>query len=344
MSLKAKDLAKEFGVSTATISLVLNNKPGVSEKLRREIIHRIKERGFEYMLKEQRGNKGVIVFVVYKRLGSIIDESPFFTYIIEDISNRVNKYGYILNFLFLNSKMSEEELEELVNSNGYKGLIIFATEMHVDDLRLFKDSNIPFTLLDNHFAENDVDSVAINNVQGISKAVNYLMDMGHTEIGYIKSKVRICSFMEREEAFKSKLLSCGLKYEKKDIIEVEYSEYRIKEGVKKYLENQRDLPTAFIAENDFIGCNALGAFQEKGYQIPEDISVIGFDDRPICTLVTPQLTTIHVPKNIFSYMAVDLLVSKMEQERACSLKIEVGTSVLKRNSVKDCNRNVKKIS
>ena len=156
MALRAKDIAEMLGVSTATVSLVLNNKPGVGEKRRQEIIQKIKEMDCGYMLKEQRINNGSIGFVVYKREGSIVDESPFFTYILEGINNRINHYGYTLNFLYINKTMPRTEQEHQIKSGGYKGLIIFAVEMYYDDLQLFKESQIPFAILDNSFQENDV--------------------------------------------------------------------------------------------------------------------------------------------------------------------------------------------
>lgn len=340
MALKAKDIAEMLGVSTATVSLVLNNKPGVGEKRRQEIIQKIIELDCGYMLKEQRVNKGVIGFVVYKRQGSIIDESPFFTYILEGINNSIGRHGYTLNFIYINKSMSREEQEYHLGAGGYKGLIIFAVEMHLDDLQVFKDSGLPFTILDNSFQENDVDAVSINNVQGTSKAVSYLWEMGHREIGYIRSRVMINSFRERYREFRRKLRELELEFYNENLIDVDYSEEGVKRDVKEYLETNFKLPTAFFAENDLIGCSAIRAFQDAGYRVPEDVSVVGFDNRPISTLIEPQLTTINVPKDIFGPTAVNLLITKMEEGREQSLKIEVGTSLIVRGSVKKIENQI----
>lgn len=333
MGIKAKDIAEMVGVSTATVSLVINNKAGVGEKKRQEIIRKIQELGCEYLLKNQQTNKGVIGFVVYKREGSIIDESPFFAYILEGMNLSVARHGYTLSFLYINKGMTREEQEVQLMAGGYKGLIIFAVEMHYQDLQVFKDSQIPFTIMDNSFQENEVDAVAINNIQGTSKAMAYLHEMGHKKIGYIRSNMRINSFIERQAVFIRKLEEYGKEYFEEFVIDVGYSEEYVRNDIKAFLERTKDMPTAFFAENDLIGCSAIRAFQEYGYKIPEDISVIGFDNRPICTLVKPGLTTVHVPKDIFGPAAVELLVSKLEQGREHSLKIEIGTSLIKRESV-----------
>ena len=99
MALKAKDIAKMTGVSAATVSLVLNNKPGVGARKRQEIINKIKELGCEHLLKDMPVVNGNIGFVVYKTIGRIIDESPFFTYILEGLNKSLKNYGYNLNFV-----------------------------------------------------------------------------------------------------------------------------------------------------------------------------------------------------------------------------------------------------
>lgn len=334
MALKAKDIAEMIGVSTATVSLVLNNKPGVSDKRRAEIIRKISELGCDYLLKDGIKDNGSIGFVVYKREGNIVNESPFFTYILEGITDKARKHGYALNFIYVNKDMTPDEQKNQIESAKCKGLILYATEMFHDDLQAFKESNIPFVILDNSFRENDVDAVAINNVQGTSKAVLHLCDMGHKRIGYIKSKVEINSFKERFRAFRHELTQQGLAFDERDMIEVGYSENEVKADTTRYVKARKSMPTAFFAENDLIACNAVQAFKEAGLKVPEDVSVIGFDDRPVCTMIEPQLTTIEVPKHILGPQVVELLISKMEQGRDYTIKMDVGTKLVRRGSVK----------
>lgn len=339
MALRAKDIAEMLGVSTATVSLVLNNKPGVGELKRQEIIRKIKELGCEYMLKDvplekTPVNKGRIGFVVYKKTGQIIDESPFFTYILEGINNSMTGYGYNLNFIYLNQSMSLEVQESQLKSADCEGFIIFGVEMQRDDLQIFIDTGLPFSVLDNSFQESDVDSVAINNAQGTSKAIQHLYDMGHRNIGYIRCKVRINSFEERFQEYKKWMQYLGLKVHEEHIAEVGYSELEVRDDIKEYLKSRNDCPTAFFAENDFLACNAMQAMQELGYKVPDDISLVGFDDRPIAQMVYPNLTTVNVPKNIFGPAAVDLLMSKLRSGREQSVKLEIGTNLIVRGSVK----------
>ena len=338
MALRAKDIAEMLGVSTATVSLVLNNKPGVGEQKRQEIIQKIKDLNCEYMLKDVAVNKGNVGFVVYKRCGRIVDESPFFTYILEGINSRINNYGYNLNFIYLNKDMTPEAQRMQLMSANCKGLIIFGVEMQHEDLQVFKDSGLPFSVLDNSFQENDVDSVAINNMLGTAKAIQYLYDMGHREIGYVRSKVRINSFDERYQVYKQQLKKLGLEYNKGFVMDVGYSEIEARRDTREYLKKSVGLPTAFFVENDFLACSVMQEMTELGYRVPEDVSVIGFDNRPISQMVQPKITTINVPKDIFGPAAVDLLMTRMKSGREQSLKIEIGTDLIVRDSVKRIER------
>lgn len=342
MKLRAKDIAKQLGVSTATMSLVINNKPGVSDKRRQEIIEKIKEMGCDYLLykgentESKPAHKGSVGFVVYKRVGSIVEESPFFNYILKGISERIIKYGYNLTFIYMDKSMSVEEQLVQINNSDCLGLLIFGVEMQKIDLDAFKQSGLPFVIIDNSFPESDVDAIAINNTLGIIKAVDYLFENGHRRIGYLKSKERINSFNERRSAFKKRLKTLEIKEYREDIIEVGYSEHSIKDELAQYFrDNNEKLPTAFFAENDYIACNAMVAFQEAGYKVPEDVSIIGFDNRPITEMVEPNVTTMNVPKDIFGPEAVELLMSRLEKGRKQSVKIAVGTELMIRESVKN---------
>lgn len=333
MALRAKDVAEMLGVSTATVSLVLNNKPGVGEQKRQEIINKIRELGCDYLLKDIPVAKGNIGFVVYKTIGKIVDESPFFNYILEGLNSSLSEYGYNLSFVYMNRNTSFEVQELQLRSSDCRGFLIFGVEMQREDLQVFIDTGLPFVVLDNSFQDSDVDSVAINNFQGISKAMQYAYDMGHREIGYMRCRERITSFLERYQAYKNCMKRLGLKVKDEYVWDVDYSEQAIREETKKYLLESREIPTIFIAENDFIACNAVRGIQDQGYKVPEDISVIGFDDRPICQMVIPSLTTVNVPKNAFGSAAAELLMEKMQNPREYSMKTEIGTKLIVRKSV-----------
>ena len=337
MGLRAKDIAEMLGVSTATVSLVLNNKPGVGEQKRQEIIGKIRELGCDYLLKDIPSVKGNIGFVVYKTIGKIIDESPFFTYILEGLNRRLTEYGYNLSFVYMNGSTPTEQQELQLRSSDCRGFLIFGVEMKREELQVFIDTGLPFVVLDNSFQDSDVDSVAINNFQGISKAMQYAYEMGHRRIGYIRCRERITSFRERFSAYKYWMNRLRLKVREEDVWDVSYGEQEIRNEIGGCLAERETLPTIFLAENDFIACNAIRGMQEHGYDVPGQISVIGFDDRPVCQIMSPAVTTVNVPKNAFGAASVDLLMDKLQNPKEYSMKMEVGTRLVVRDSVRKVN-------
>ena len=342
MNYKAKDIAELLQVSTATVSLVLNGRPGVSFDTRQMILNKIQELGCTYLLKDNytlcsSADLKPIGFVVYKRCEKIINESPFYTYILEEINQAALSKGYSLNFVYINRNMTDVEKLQQISQMPYAGLIIFAVEMFFDDLPFFIDSGLPFICFDNSFPEHEIDSVSINNVQGIHRAFEYLIGCGHTKIGYIKSKVAITSFIDRYAQYRRDLENHNLPFQQNYVIEVDYSELDGKKDVAQYLNTCDDLPTAFLADNDLLACYAMSAIKEKGFKIPDDISIIGFDNRPVSTVISPALTTVNIPLELFGPKIVEILVDKIETRRTRSIQVEIGTNIVERNSVKIFN-------
>lgn len=338
MSLKAKDLAELLGISPATVSLVLNNKPGISEATREKVINKIHELGYSNLLNRITSNGKNIGFIIYKRHGHIISESPFFSLIIESIDNTAKKYGYNLMVMHVDkTKFIEQDLERIKNSEC-EGLIIFATEMLKEDLEFFKDIQIPFILLDNCIIDEPIDSVSINNAYGTLEAVKHFVTNGHRKIGYLQSKIFINSFDERKRGFFSALNRFGIQTSEKYIFEVGYPEEMAYQDFKEILNNTKDIPTALFADNDLIAYGTIRALKEFGYRVPEDVSIIGFDDRPICLFVEPKLTTVNVPKDLFGSTVVETLISRLEsislgKELESFIRTEIGTQLIERDSV-----------
>ena len=134
MRYKAKDIARELGVSPAAVSLVLNNKPGVGEEKRQEIIRKVVELGCEYLLKDNNVAKGDIGFVIYKCGGEVIEEYPFFNYLSESIIREIEANNYKMTMMYLDKNMPLNERYLAMEDFRYVGYIIYAVEMYPEDM------------------------------------------------------------------------------------------------------------------------------------------------------------------------------------------------------------------
>lgn len=333
MKYKAKDIAKELGLSPATVSLVLNNKPGVSEDCRQRVLKKVQELSCEYLLKSEETEHENIGFVVVKTKGSIINEFPFFSYLIENIDRTVRNNGYNLSIMYLDGNAPKEEQLQSLKSANCCAYIVYAVEMRNEELDVFEKLDSYCVFLDNSFSGIPVNVVAIDNHMGVYQALRYLKDCGHKRIGYIRSKVKIVSFQERFLSFQQICRQLDLEFQEKDIIDVGYLEHETMADVKQYLEKRSDLPTAFFADNDLLSCRATSVMKNMGYRVPEDISMIGFDDRPICGFTDPPVTTIAIPRDDMGRLAVELLLSQIQKKQGTTCRVFIATKLVERKSV-----------
>ena len=333
MRYKAKDIAKELGVSPATVSLVLNNKPGVGEEKREEIMKKVIEMGCEYLLKEGNMKKGEVGFIIYKCGGTVMDEYPIFNYLSESITGTLGKNGYTMTMMYLDKKMPLSERYLALESTRCVGYIVYAVEMYPEDAEIFQKLKVPCVFLDNPFPTVGIDSVSVDNYLGVYRAFEYLYEMGHREIGYIRSKFPIICFEERIQAYYDGIRRHNLRCDDDYIMDVGYLEENTKQDVEDYLKSKKKLPTAFLADNDLLACRAVQVFKIKGLRIPEDISVMGFDNRPICSFTEPKVSTIQLPGDQMGQMAVELLIKRMQHPNSRPVKYKISPEIVVNESV-----------
>lgn len=333
MKYKAKDIARELGVSPATVSLVLNNKPGVGNEKRKKIMQKIVELDCEYLLRDGGVKKGDIGFVIYKCGGEIVDEYPFFNYLNESVTRTIEKYNYTMTMMYLDKNMPLNERYLALENFRYAGYIVYAVEMYPEDAEIFSKLNVPCVFIDNPFPGLAVDTVVVDNDLGIYQGFEYLYEMGHREIGYIKSRFPIPCFDERQYAFRQCLARRGLAYREEHVMEVGYLESETEKDVERYLDDCKTLPTAFMADNDLLACRAVQVFKRRGIRVPEEVSVVGFDNRPICSFTEPKVTTVQLSGDEMGELGVELLMKKLNGNEDHTVKYKLGTKLIINESV-----------
>ncbi len=336
-----KEIAKKLGISPAALSIIINNKPGVSDNTRTKVLSELKEMGLEHLIKKPTtiAPSNNLSFIIYKRDGAILDLHPFFLLLMEYIENHAHKYGYNLLLSTIDRRHPLEPQILRLNELDSQGAIIFATEMQDEDMKAFETLSIPYVALDNDFSRLTCNTVSINNEMGTYQAIEHLVNLGHKRIGYLKSFNRISSFKERHQGYKKALAHFGLEFRPEDIWNIHYTEEYSYRDICEYLKSssKANLPSAFVSDDDTISVRALRAFKDFGYKIPEDISLIGFNDRPSCELTLPPLTSINVSKYSFAIEAVDELMRLIQNFKDTtpetrSRKIRIGTKLIVRSS------------
>lgn len=337
-----KEIAQKLGISPAALSLIINHKPGVSDATRASILTRLQEMGCDYLIKKTpaAAPSSNLCFIIYKRHGEILDLHPFFLLLMENIETHARAHGYNILLCTIDKRRPMEPQIQHVNELDSQGAIIFATEMMDEDMDAFQNLNVPIVALDNDFTRLTCNTIAINNQMGTFQAVEHLVKTGHSRIGYLKSNIRISSFEERQQGYENSLAYFNLSFAPADILEVHYTEEGSYRDIRNYLDAKpsADLPEAFVTDDDTIAVGALRAFSEHGYRIPEDISIIGFNDRPTCEVTVPPLSSVNVSKHALAVEAVDELLRLIQNQENItpetrSRKIRIGTKLIIRESV-----------
>ena len=333
MKVSIKQISEITGFSPATISNALNYKRGVNKETAARVFAVARELGY---IEENRISR--VRFVVYKKTGLILDDTPFFPMMMDGAEREARGCGLDMSVTMIDQRVAgyREQISQIVRDKT-TAAILLGTELSDEDLKPFEQALCPILVLDYWPSEMQFDGVLINNADSARMAVSYLVKKGHREIGYLRGSVRIKAFRSRAVGYQVGLSKAGLVPEKKYSYTLSTTMDGAYRDMARLLEarvrDKADLPTAFFADDDMIAFGAMKALEEKGYRIPEDVSIIGFDDLPYCEIVSPRLTTIRVSKQEMGAVAVSRLKQIITNPGTPHLKIQVCTQLIERDSV-----------
>lgn len=334
MKILVQDIAKKANVSAGTVSNALNNKKGISSTKREQILEIAHEMG--YFKNNDRYN--TIRFIVVNKSAHVVADTPFFSELIKGIQIETSANGYELLITHMNLEtISKHEIEDVIKPDLIAGAIVLATELNNKDMELFFNLPTPIVFIDNLYKSVKCDCVAINNESAAYDIVAYLIAKGHKNIGLINSVNQINNFRERKIGYEMSLIDHGLMMypENEALVEpsLEGSYSDMMNYLKNVLKEGKELPTAYFAVNDFIAIGAQKAIN-KLVGVGK-ISLVGFDDLPICDFCNPPLTTIQVDKQYIGKVTVRRLAEKIRDKDSGILKILVDSQIVERESVFD---------
>lgn len=331
MKMNIKRISEVTGFSPATVSNALNNKRGVSRETAERIQAVAREYGYVPEMKIDN-----IKLVVYKRVGVVVSDTPFFSALIAGVESESRSAGYETTICNLDrgDPHFEEKRSQLLNDPNC-AILLLATEMEEEDIRPFENALAPIVVLDSWFDEMTFNSVLISNTDSVCNAVKRLIRGGHRAIGYLRGSIRIKNFYYREMGWMRALNGAGIPVHEQRIFSLTPTMEGAFADMCARLRENPTLPTAFFADNDIIALGAMRALQERGYRIPEDISIIGFDDLPFGAISMPPLTTIRVHKEEMGRTAVRRLIEMMKNDTGVKTKIQVCNTFVERGSIRD---------
>ncbi|MFV0528263.1 MAG: substrate-binding domain-containing protein [Lachnospiraceae bacterium] len=313
------------------MSLVYNDKPGVNIETRKRIGDLLKENGYKIHDSSQviPTIKRTIIFARYKGSGHLFEAvDDFFSKVFDGIDLGIKRLGYNLNI----TNISEYDLPDFIHSvdpNDVDGIIFLASEYDPAKSNILQSAKVPVVLLDSRITSFPINTIAVENLNSVYQALQHLVSLGHTKIGYLCSNELTGAIPERQAAFTQITNALGIAISPSDILSLPIFVDECYHRCLQAFQQNRQLPTAFFADNDIIATGALRAFSELNIHVPEDVSVIGFDDSLVCTLFSPALTTMRIPKQELGYLSVMRLHEIIEGDSVIRISMVPAELVLR---------------
>ncbi|GAA05890.1 substrate-binding domain-containing protein [Photobacterium leiognathi] len=328
-----KDVAKLAGVSTSTVSHVINKTRFVSEEISERVNKAAKELNYyapSALARSFKVNRT-------KTIGMLVTTStnPFFGEVVKGVERSCYQQGYSL--ILCNTEGDHQRMHESINTLLQKrvdGLILMCATLEGEHFDIFEHyADIPVVVMDWGPMQFTSDKIQDNSLRGGYMAAKYLIDAGHSEIGCITGPLDRIQAEMRYNGYLQAMDEAGFSVEPSWVVE---ADFECEGGYNAFsqLHANGTLPSALVVANDMMAMGVINAANELGIQIPEQLSIIGYDDIHIAKFMSPSLTTIHQPKYRLGQAAVETLLTRLDEPETAPRIIELEPTLVERNSVK----------
>lgn len=349
--MRSEDIAKLAGVSRSTVSRVINNYPNVPEETREKVMKIVREynyspNAFARTLAGKGTNTiGVFLFMEdWEKEEERISKNDFYKSYLELLVDYANLKDYYVLVRIISGKDMYRRVHQAFMEKRIDAGIIIGTqvdtlkEIHMDEIKS-RVVLFDYDMTDEdheHIVGGTVSTINSMDKEGIKKAVNYLYSLGHEKIGFIMGKPEVRAGRLRYEGYRAAMTELGLNINPKHVISGDFSMDKAYHEIKKMLSGASELPTAIISANDFMALSAMKALGEAGLSVPDDISLVGFDNTLHSEMSSPKLTTLSPDFRSMAEKAIDILDQQINEDTA-EMHISYEVNFHKRESCKSIN-------
>ena len=312
MASTLEEVAQLAGVSRSTVSRVINDHPGVRPETRERVWQAIRKSSYQphAVARSLVTNRTQIIGMIIPEAVTTLFTDPFFPLLLRGATEACNAHRYQLLLSLFDDPAGQEEMYQSILRSGYLDGVILASASLDDPLipNLLRD-RIPFVSVGRH-PNGRVHYVDVDNISGARMAVEHLIRLGHQRIAIITGRLDMAHGQDRLEGYRQALKAHRIPMEEELIVEGDYTENSGMVAMQQLLSNS---PSAVFIASDMMAIGALKALRQAGWQVPQDIALVGFDDIPIASAIEPALTTVRQPIERMGSMAVEVLLSVLER-------------------------------
>ncbi|MFO4722656.1 substrate-binding domain-containing protein [Vibrio cholerae] len=327
-----KDIARLAGVSTSTVSHVINKSRFVSDEIAERVNNAAQQLNYapSALARSLKMNRT-------KTIGMLVTTStnPFFGEVVKGVERSCYHKGY--NLILCNTEGDNQRMKASINTLLQKrvdGLLLMCSTLEGERLDVFdRYPDIPVVVMDWGPILFASDKIQDNSLQGGYMAAKHLIECGHKEIGCITGPLIRHQAQMRYEGYKRALAEAGIAINPDWIVE---SDFECEGGYQAFekLYERGKLPSALFVSNDMMAMGVIQAASQRDLRVPDDLSLIGYDDVHIAKFMTPALTTIHQPKYRLGKAAVDTLLYRLENPDTTAQVVQLEPTLAVRNSVR----------
>jgi DNA-binding LacI/PurR family transcriptional regulator len=300
MKVTINDIVKASGLSYVTVSKAMRNHPSVKDENRKKVMDAMKALGYvpSAAARTLVTGKTYVIAVMISELGD-----GFYDDIIEALNREFFKRGYLVTLHMC--KKDDQENIAFLEQKRVDGVILMAPYKEVLFARVLEEQKVPYLIMDHQTRDSQPYTILSDNQQGGYMAVKHLLDLGFRRIGLIGGEATSLATKERYKGAVKALEELGFQTDN-----TAYGQYDQPTGyqtVQKWIEQDR-IPQAIFAFDDHIALGAINGLKDCGLKVPEDVSVIGYDDSPMANQYTPKITSIRQPAQAMAKKAVEVMI------------------------------------
>lgn len=284
-----QDIADKLGISKGTVSKAINNAPDISETLRKTVLDTAVEMGYTRLRRQKRDAKKLCIIIE----NTEYKEPHHFGYdFIIGFRQMAEPAGYEVEIVSVDVRLQKSvPYDVFMLQNDYVGSFVIGFSLTDPWMRDFRTTHTPTVLYDNYIPANaNTSYIGVDNREGMALAIQHLKELGHKKIGYLSSALGSYIMQQRHKAFLHAMRDNDLKTDPSYV----GATYHVSECIERHVPRLLNMGvTAFVCCHDMFANAAMIHCQQSGLLVPDDISIIGFDDSPFCAYTSPPLTTIR---------------------------------------------------
>ena len=325
-----KALARLAGVSPATVSRVINNRPGVRPELRQAVEQAIKEHGLnvDSAARALKSRKTQRLAIIIPRQGSLVFANPFFMEILRGITSVTEQRGYVLA---VTTAATAQTLHEVNRNRSCDGVLFIGFRKSIPDPRSLKGATVPVVTIPRPGPQYRLPYVTMEDEAGAYEATGHLIQRGHRRIALLNGPRTSIYSINRLAGYRRALADAAIPFDPTLVVDGDFDHDGACRATLQLLDMDAP-PTAIFATSDFMALGATRGVYARGLTIPRDIALVGFGNTPVCTHVSPALTSVDEQLQELGAQAATLLIRLAEGEPVETTQIALPTKLVVRES------------